>query len=958
MSAIWGKSVRFSLCFLLCLISLASKSFSQIPVYYYSGSTRVDLEVSLEEIHLDSLKDLSVFTRPHKSIDPNLLSIRRSAGEKPAADIRIRAATDLVSLSAASEKLRHSLDAQERQAVLYPHAVPQVEFHRQLLSSRLVVQLHPDQKISTIEGRFPVKTIRSLPYGAGMWLLEPRENGLLSSLEIANQIYEQADVVFSQPLLRHRAQKRFIPNDPLFQYQWHLLNSGNQVFPSLEGIDIHAVPAWDYARGAGVNIAIVDDGLQVTHPDLTANTRKDIDIDINYGDSDPTPETSDDNHGTSCAGIAAGRGNNGIGISGAAPEAGLVGVRLISSNFSDLDVAQALTHQVTSINPQDIIDISSNSWGDPDDGLAKTHLNPIILSALQQGIQQGRQGKGIIYVWAGGNGKQSKDRTDYDSLANNRYTIAVAASGADGSASWYSEEGACVFVNTGSSNEGYGTATTSLTNSGDLEDHYTTGFGGTSSAAPLAAGVIALLLEANPSLTWRDVQHILARTSTRNLPEDPSWQENGAGIFHSHRFGFGRANAQAAVEAAQAWVPVPPEATPLSASEEVAAGIPDNNPNGLVRTLSLAGPSGFKMESVNLKVTIIHPFRGDLEITLTSPSGSVSTFATLHNDFQADYTNWEFSSVVHWGEDPSGTWTLQITDRRNSHVGSLKSWSLTAHGAVGENDGSPTPTATPSSTLTHGPSPTRTSTPLPPTASPTHTRTPTKTLTRTPTRTRTPNPSTPTPSATLQDGCSEGILDGDFEDFNRGNPSWTKYSTNFGSPLFQDSLSAHSGKTFALFGAFEGYEEGSLSQATRIPTGTARLSFFLMIDNSGAKLSDYLKVRIDGHLVASYTAADSPDYYDYRLVEIDVSSYADGASHSITFESVVSGSQNGFSSFFLDQVSLRVCRSPLATSTRTPSPTEAPLPTLTPTPTLPPQATSTPTPTSPVSTIEHWWLNQ
>ncbi|MBW7937995.1 MAG: hypothetical protein H3C63_03965, partial [Candidatus Omnitrophica bacterium] len=249
-------------------------------------------------------------------------------------------------------------------------------------------------------------------------------------------------------------------------------------------------------------------------------------------------------------------------------------------------------------------------------------------------------------------------------------------------------------------------------------------------------------------------------------------------------------------------------------------------------------------------------------------------------------------------------------------------------------------------------------TPLPPTASPTHTRTPTKTLTRTPTRTRTPNPSTPTPSATLQDGCSEGILDGDFEDFNRGNPSWTKYSTNFGSPLFQDSLSAHSGKTFALFGAFEGYEEGSLSQATRIPTGTARLSFFLMIDNSGAKLSDYLKVRIDGHLVASYTAADSPDYYDYRLVEIDVSSYADGASHSITFESVVSGSQNGFSSFFLDQVSLRVCRSPLATSTRTPSPTEAPLPTLTPTPTLPPQATSTPTPTSPVSTIEHWWLNQ
>jgi len=125
-----------------------------------------------------------------------------------------------------------------------------------------------------------------------------------------------------------RQQKRFIPNDPLFGQQWHLRNTLQS--GGVSGEDARLATAWDTVRGNGVVIGIVDDGLQHTHPDLAG--RYDASLSYDFNDNDPNPmPTSSDGHGTSAAGVAAATGNNGLGVTGAAPAATLAGIRLSSA---------------------------------------------------------------------------------------------------------------------------------------------------------------------------------------------------------------------------------------------------------------------------------------------------------------------------------------------------------------------------------------------------------------------------------------------------------------------------------------------------------------------------------------------------------------------------------------------------------------------------------------------------
>jgi kexin len=299
----------------------------------------------------------------------------------------------------------------------------------------------------------------------------------------------------------------------------------------------------------------------------------------------------------------------------------------------------------------------------------------------------GRGGKGVIFTWAGGNGG-SGDNANYDGYANSRYTIAVGASGASGEKSSYSEEGSCILVNAPSSYASGAITTTDRTGSaGYSTGDYATDFGGTSSACPLAAGCIALMLQANPNLTWRDVQTILANTSTKNSPTDAGWITNGVGRQFNHKFGFGRVNATAAVAAASTWVSLPAEATPLSATETATISIPDNNATGITRTRTLTAPAGFVTEQVEVTVNITHPYRGDLEMFLTSPAGTVSKIAATRGDSSDNYSGWTFSTVASWGENPSGAWTLKIADRFASDVGSLTSWTVKANGYIASQNG-------------------------------------------------------------------------------------------------------------------------------------------------------------------------------------------------------------------------------------------------------------------------------
>jgi subtilisin-like proprotein convertase family protein len=483
-------------------------------------------------------------------------------------------------------------------------------------------------------------------------------------------------VVAAYPLVAREQAKRLIPNDPLFANQWHLLNTGQG--GGTGGEDANVTGVWEAYLGTGVLIAIVDDGLQRTHPDLAARYVAAASYDFNGNDPDPTP-VGNDAHGTAAAGVAAGSGNNSLGISGAAPGASLAGLRLIATAVTDAQKASALTYALADI------DIYNNSWGPSDTGQQLVGPGPLTLAALERGITQGRDGRGAIYVWSAGNGLQANDNVNYDGYANSRYTIAVTAIDNFGQQAPYAEPGAPILVAAHSDGGSRGITTTDLvgtagynTASSGAGGDYTNTFGGTSSSAPLVSGVVALMLEANPQLTWRDVQHVLIDSARRNDPSDADWTQNGSGRWVNHKYGYGAVDAEAAVALAETWMTVAPEVAASSGTRFVSQPIPDNNATGITSTFTMS--ADLTTEWVEVTFAATHPYRGDLEVVLTSPSGTQSVLAEPRGDSGADYTSWTFTSARHWGESSAGDWTLTVRDRSAADVGSWTSWSLDVYG--------------------------------------------------------------------------------------------------------------------------------------------------------------------------------------------------------------------------------------------------------------------------------------
>ena len=483
-------------------------------------------------------------------------------------------------------------------------------------------------------------------------------------------------LVAAYPLVARQQQPRLVPNDPLFVNQWHLRNTGQG--GGTAGEDANVTGVWDTYRGTGVTIAIVDDGLQHAHPDLVSHYIAAASYDFNDDDPDPTP-VSTDGHGTAAGGVAAATGNNGLGVSGAAPGASLAGLRLIAGPADDLMEATALTYALADV------DIYSNSWGPADSGTQLSAPGPLTLAALERGVTEGRGGLGTIYVWSAGNGLDNDDNVNYDGYANSRFTIAVTAIDNQGQQSWYAEPGAAILV-AASSNGGtlditttdlLGTAGYNTATSGAGGD-YTNTFGGTSSAAPLVSGVVALLLEANPDLGWRDVQHVLVDSARRNDPTDADWVQNGAGRWVNHKYGFGAVDAAAAVALAETWTAAGPEVTAASGTQTVGLAIPDNDPTGVSTSFTMSADLATEWVEVTFSAT--HSYRGDLEVVLTSPAGTQSVLAEQRGDPGDHYAGWKFTSARHWGESSAGTWTLTVRDLGAADLGTFTSWSLDVYG--------------------------------------------------------------------------------------------------------------------------------------------------------------------------------------------------------------------------------------------------------------------------------------
>ncbi len=506
-----------------------------------------------------------------------------------------------------------------------------------------------------------------------------------SSLSAQGQV-----IWFEQQVARQQNKRAYPPTDPLYSTQWHLNNA------AVGGVDINVLPAWSGGTtGSGVTIAIVDDGLQLTHPDLSAQYVAAASWDFNGNDSVPAADPAADKHGTALAGIATANDNSTCGV-GVAYDASLSGLRLLAGPVTDALEASALTYAGNTNS------IYSNSWGPADDGADLRLPGPLTLAALESGVTNGRSGKGSIYVWAAGNGLLNNDNVNYDGYANSRYTIAVGAVDDLGEQANYSEPGAALLVTAPSISSGRpGITTTDLLGTdgfntassptGDCVTNFNSDVDdtrGTSSAAAIVSGVTALMLQANPNLGWRDVQHILAQSAFKNDPTDADWDVNGAGMDINHKYGFGMVDAGEAVTAAKTWINVGPQAAFSSGSILVNQPIPDNDPGGLTTNFVVNQP--IKLEHVEVVFTTIgHTYRGELEIVLTSPSGTQSVLAARHEeDVNDDYTAWKFMTVRNWGESSVGNWSLKVVDTAGGDFGDLASWQLNLYGTYpsGSND--------------------------------------------------------------------------------------------------------------------------------------------------------------------------------------------------------------------------------------------------------------------------------
>lgn len=550
---------------------------------------------------------------------------------------------------------------------------------------------------------------------------------------------------------------------------------GEDITSLAAGSSIESGSGEDYAlgyTGEGLVVAVIDSGLEILHEDLAANVQPQGSYNFGYPlngmtQFDPTlPEGED--HGTSVAGLIAARGGNGIGIWGVAPRASLKGFNFLEYPESLEQELQALGQASEGSNiPNQNIDIFNMSYGSNPDIVELSDYDAAVMQQIEYGAKHYRGGKGAIYVKAGGNefGQVNDNPSEWcDAAAQQGITcynvnmeplnttpalILAGAFNAMGERASYSSTGSALWISAPGGEYGYeqpALLTTDMSgcdqgyaikdqalplfDQGELLQgadklnancHYTATFNGTSSSTPIISGVAALLLQANPNLTARELKHILATSARQIQPElqeinfaltngsvmlEQGWVSNAAGIAFSNAFGFGAVDVQAALEQAIRWrrtnTVLAEQKTVQTPQQSYSMNneIPNASALGLTKTQQL--DESLTVESVLLELSIkkLSSTReidaSDYLIHLISPSGTVSVVQTPFNAFRSGYDmdNMRLISHAFYGEDLNGEWTLKIWDV-NDHLrangrydnringvgeGKLADWKLTFYG--------------------------------------------------------------------------------------------------------------------------------------------------------------------------------------------------------------------------------------------------------------------------------------
>jgi len=487
--------------------------------------------------------------------------------------------------------------------------------------------------------------------------------------------------------------------DTFFDKQWHLRSLGTTVNDSgvatIEGNDLDLLEIYHnymgYNKGTPIIVQIVDNGVDADHEDLVNN----MDLSRSYQHSgeevtvgDPSPQTDDNTHGTEVAGIMAARAFNGIGVRGVAPFAKIAG-----SNWMEQQDYTGLEKVWLTGDGANEIAVTNNSWG--------TYFSneSAFEYLLKQGSETLRDGKGRIYVFAAGNDRENyHGNSNLSYITNNRYAIAVAALRHDNTYAQYSSPGGNVLISGYSGNfyqDSPTIATTTVegqsSNSGDINtkttwsedtaENYTFAMNGTSAAAPTVAGSIALVLEACPNLTYRDIKYLIAKHGKRVDVNNSTWKQNGGGLWYSTDYGYGLINPKGMIDDCNSsYVTLPTEKT-FEVSSDVNYTLENGASVSFATTIDDANSS--ILEWVELTVDSNYTRVEDYAISLTSPSGAKSLIVDWHYQSGAIYDGgFRFGAAGFIDENSSGEWKVKISDMDtdNSEAGFIKSIKLKFYG--------------------------------------------------------------------------------------------------------------------------------------------------------------------------------------------------------------------------------------------------------------------------------------
>ncbi|KAI9219939.1 peptidase S8/S53 domain-containing protein [Blastocladiella britannica] len=491
-------------------------------------------------------------------------------------------------------------------------------------------------------------------------------------------------------------------NDPLWPGAWQINTPVHST-----NVSLNVFPMWKAGyTGKGVNVAVIDDGIQGDHPDLISRFNGNFSLNVLDKSTNAQPQVEEDNHGTRCAGEIVAEANNGICSVGIAHGARVTAIKVIGDKHpTDAEEALAFNHRLEDHA------IYSSSWGPRDDGATMEGPGPLAVGALAHGVETGRGGRGAVYIFAAGNGGHHDDHCGYDGYASSPYTIAVGSLTAGGTLPYYGESCSAHLV-MGLGGAGKGGPLVATT---DIHAGCTSGHTGTSAAAPQVAALVALILEARPDLGWRDVQHLLVRSTVVNDRIAPDWAPNRAGYMVHPQYAFGLIDGARLLQNAKKWtrVPTPQLATtfgpstdgwhiPIAKLDDTATGAEPNTlaapPLVVTQAVPRSKVGGMRhIELVLVTITLKHPRRGALEVTLVAPEGrsrSVLAAPRSHDASTAGIRSWTFTTVRHWDEDPVGTWSLEIRDvrpamdvaRLNAGGGVLDSWMLEFRGRCAAED--------------------------------------------------------------------------------------------------------------------------------------------------------------------------------------------------------------------------------------------------------------------------------